>query len=101
MTQSYGFYNTNITKFDSIFFIYKAIKPKTKHSNTSMTSRFALANATRKGHIRHQNHMGLIAEENSDGSRRAIMTKRNHNSASVSREESDAAFTTILNNIYC
>ncbi|CAB4397156.1 unnamed protein product [Rhizophagus irregularis] len=30
------FYNTNITEFGSIFFIYKAIKPKTKHSNTSI-----------------------------------------------------------------
>ncbi|CAB5393074.1 unnamed protein product [Rhizophagus irregularis] len=54
-------YNTNITyvivwnftipilqNLVQFFFIYKAIKPKTKHSNTSMTSRFALANAARK-----------------------------------------------------
>ncbi|CAB4397155.1 unnamed protein product [Rhizophagus irregularis] len=37
--------------------------------------------------------MGLIAEENSDGSH---MTKRNHNNASVGREASDATSTTIL-----
>jgi hypothetical protein len=70
------FYNTNITKFvfhiqvsylsfviivnlpvtiiitinNQIFFFraIKAIKPKTQHSNTSMTSRFTLTNAGRK-----------------------------------------------------
>uniref|UniRef100_U9UMH4 Uncharacterized protein n=1 Tax=Rhizophagus irregularis (strain DAOM 181602 / DAOM 197198 / MUCL 43194) TaxID=747089 RepID=U9UMH4_RHIID len=42
----------------------------------------------------------LIAEENSDGSRRTIMTKRNHNSASVSRETSDATSTTIVTTTY-
>ncbi|PKY51844.1 hypothetical protein RhiirA4_546789 [Rhizophagus irregularis] len=104
----------NLVQF---FFIYKAIKPKTKHSNTSMTSRFALANAARKDdkrrmdgfsrddeggtltttfiltnqqipiilisvgmntilmkNFRHQksfeSSIGLIAEENSDGSHR-------------------------------
>ncbi|CAG8737955.1 2514_t:CDS:2 [Rhizophagus irregularis] len=38
------------------------------------------------GHIKHQksfeSSMGLIAEENSDGSHRTIMTKRNHSSVS-------------------
>ncbi|PKC50134.1 hypothetical protein RhiirA1_487279, partial [Rhizophagus irregularis] len=52
------------------------------------------------GHIKHQksfeSSMGLIAEENSDGSHRTIMTKRNHSSASVSREASDATSTTIV-----
>ncbi|PKY50066.1 hypothetical protein RhiirA4_545689 [Rhizophagus irregularis] len=42
------------------------------------------------GHIKHQksfeSSMGLIAEENSDGLHRTIMTKRNHSSASVSRK---------------
>jgi hypothetical protein len=40
--------------------------------------------------------MGLIAEENSDGSHRTIMTKRNHSSASVSREASDVTSTTVV-----
>ncbi|UZO01578.1 uncharacterized protein OCT59_020090 [Rhizophagus irregularis] len=51
------------------------------------------------GHIKHQksfeSSMGLIAEENSDGSHRTIMTKRNHSSVSVSREAFDATSTTI------
>jgi hypothetical protein len=51
------------------------------------------------GHIKHQksfeSSMGLIAEENSDGSHRTIMTKRNHSSASVSREASDVTFTVV------
>ncbi|CAB4414701.1 unnamed protein product [Rhizophagus irregularis] len=40
--------------------------------------------------------MGLIAKENSNESHRTIMTKRNHSSASVSREASDATSTTIV-----
>jgi hypothetical protein len=72
------FYNTNITKFGSIFFhikvsylsfaiivnspvttiiitinnqivfFFRAIKPKTQHSSTSMTSRFTLTNVGKK-----------------------------------------------------
>ncbi|CAB4397143.1 unnamed protein product [Rhizophagus irregularis] len=61
------FYNTNITKFGSIFFHIQSNKTENKtlkHISDDIS-----------GHIRHQNHMGLIAEENSDGSRRTIMTK--------------------------
>ncbi|UZO01567.1 uncharacterized protein OCT59_020080 [Rhizophagus irregularis] len=63
-------YNTNITyvivwnftipilqNLVQFFFIYKAIKPKTKHSNTLVTSRFALANATRKDDKRRMDVM--------------------------------------------
>ena len=52
------------------------------------------------GHIKHQksieSSMGLIAEENSDGSHRTIMTKRNRSSASVRREASDTTLTTVV-----
>ncbi|GBC03649.1 hypothetical protein RclHR1_05230011 [Rhizophagus clarus] len=52
------------------------------------------------GHIKHQksfeSSMGLIAEENSDGLHRTIMTKRNHSNVSVSREASDATSTTVV-----
>ncbi|CAG8679576.1 12246_t:CDS:2 [Rhizophagus irregularis] len=102
-------YNTNITyvivwnftipilqNLVQFFFIYKAIKPKTKHSNTlvtrgggggTLTTTSILTNLgirSISGHIRQksfESSMGLIAEENSDGSRRTIMTKRNHSSA--------------------
>jgi hypothetical protein len=44
--------------------------------------------------------MGLIAEENSNGSHQTIMTKKNHSSASVSREASDVATVVITSTTY-
>jgi hypothetical protein len=52
------------------------------------------------GHIKHQksieSSMGLIAEENSDGSHRTIITRKNRSSTSVRREASNTTLTTVV-----
>ncbi|RIA94330.1 hypothetical protein C1645_760341 [Glomus cerebriforme] len=69
-------------------------------SNTNTNGNDNLGIRRISSHVKHQksfeSSMGLIAEENSDGTHRMITTKKNHSSVSISREASDATSTTLV-----